>query len=107
MPALLQTEIDACLSPASGDLVSVEQALAIGLAEARPIAETELVDLSAAEGRILAQAVKADEPLPHDDAMSTPSGETWVKSATRPTSQVRISASDFGPPAGFNAPLTA
>jgi molybdopterin molybdotransferase len=67
MPALLQTEIDACLTPASGDLVSVEQALAIGLAEARPIAETELVDLSAVAGRILAQAVKADEPLPRFD----------------------------------------
>src|SRR5439155_14497484 len=67
MPALLQTEIDACLTPASGDLVSVEQALAIGLAEARPIAETELVDLSAVAGRILAQPVKADEPLPRFD----------------------------------------
>ena len=51
----------------SGDLVSVEQALAIGLAEARPIAETELVDLSAVAGRILAQPVKADEPLPRFD----------------------------------------
>lgn len=67
MPALLQTEIDACLTPASTDLVSVEQALAIGLAEARPIAETELVDLSAVAGRILAQAVRADEPLPRFD----------------------------------------
>ena len=67
MPALLQTEIDACLTPASGDLVSVEQALAIGLAEGRPLAETELVDLSAVAGRILAQAVKADEPLPRFD----------------------------------------
>lgn len=67
MPALLQTEIDACLTPTSGDLVSVEQALAIGLAEARPIAETELVDLSAVAGRILAQAVRADEPLPRFD----------------------------------------
>ena len=67
MPALLQTEIDACLTPASTDLVSVEQALAIGLAEARPIAETELVDLSAVTGRILAQPIKADAPLPRFD----------------------------------------
>jgi molybdopterin molybdotransferase len=67
MPALLQPEIDACLSPASMDLVSVEQALAIGLAEARPIAETELLDLSVVAGRILAQPVKADEPLPRFD----------------------------------------
>jgi molybdopterin molybdotransferase len=67
MTALLQPEIDACLSPASTDLVSVEQALAIGLAEARPIAETELVDLSAVAGRILAQPVRADEPLPRFD----------------------------------------
>jgi molybdopterin molybdotransferase len=67
MTALLQPEIDACLSPASTDLVSVEQALAIGLAEARSIAETELVDLSAVAGRILAQPVRADEPLPRFD----------------------------------------
>ena len=67
MPALLQPEIDACLSPASMDLVSVEQALAIGLAEAQPIAETELLDLSAVAGRILAQPVRADEPLPRFD----------------------------------------
>lgn len=67
MPALLQPETDACLSPASAYLVSVEQALAIGLAEARPIAETELVDLSAVAGRILAQPVRADEPLPRFD----------------------------------------
>jgi molybdopterin molybdotransferase len=67
MPALLQPEIDACLSPASMDLVSVEQALAVGLAEAQPIAETELLDLSAVAGRILAQPVKADEPLPRFD----------------------------------------
>jgi molybdopterin molybdotransferase len=67
MPALLQTEIDACLTAASGDLVPVEQALAIGLAEARPIAETELIDLSAVAGRILAQPIKADAPLPRFD----------------------------------------
>jgi molybdopterin molybdotransferase len=67
MPALLQPETDACLSPASMDLVSVEQALAIGLAEARPVAETELVDLSTVAGRILAQPVRADEPLPRFD----------------------------------------
>jgi molybdopterin molybdotransferase len=67
MPALLQTEIDACHAPAGGNLVSVERALAIGLAEARPIAETELVDLSAVAGRILAQPVKADTPLPRFD----------------------------------------
>ena len=45
----------------------MEQALAIGLAEARPIAETELVDLSAVTGRILAQPIKADAPLPRFD----------------------------------------
>jgi molybdopterin molybdotransferase len=67
MPALLQAQTDVCSSPATGDLVSVEQALAIGLAEARPIAETELIDLDDAAGRILAQAVKADSPLPRFD----------------------------------------
>jgi molybdopterin molybdotransferase len=67
MSALLQTEIDTCLTPASGGLFSVEQTLAIGLAEARPIAETELVDLSAVAGRILAQPIKADAPLPRFD----------------------------------------
>jgi molybdopterin molybdotransferase len=67
MPALLQPEIDACPTPASTEPVSVEQALAIGLSKARPIAETELVDLSAVAGRILAQPIKADEPLPRFD----------------------------------------
>lgn len=67
MPALLRPEIDACVTPASTDLVSVEQALAIGLSVARPIAETELVDLSAVAGRVLAQPIKADEPLPRFD----------------------------------------
>jgi molybdopterin molybdotransferase len=67
MPALLQTPTDACLCPAADDLVSVEQALATGLAEAQPIAETELVDLSDVTARILAQAIKADAPLPRFD----------------------------------------
>jgi molybdopterin molybdotransferase len=67
MAALLRPEIDAWLTLASTDLVSVEQALAIGLSEARPIAETELVDLSAVAGRVLAQPIKADEPLPRFD----------------------------------------
>lgn len=68
MPALLQTQTDACATSVRGDdLVSVEQALATGLAEARPIVETELVDLSGVTGRILAQAVKADGPLPRFD----------------------------------------
>ncbi len=67
MPALLQTQTDACVTSEKGDLVSVEQALATGLAEAQPITETELVDLSAVTGRILAQPVKADAPLPRFD----------------------------------------
>jgi molybdopterin molybdotransferase len=67
MPGLLQTQADACLAPANGDLVSVEQALATGLAEAQPIVETERVDLSAVTGRILAQPIKADAPLPRFD----------------------------------------
>ena len=67
MPSLLPIQTDACVSSAKGDLVSVEQALAIGLAEARPIAETELVDLSGVAGRILAQAIRADDPLPRFD----------------------------------------
>ena len=67
MPGLLQTQTDACLASATGDLVSVEQALATGLAEAQPIVETELVDLSAVTGRILAQTIKADAPLPRFD----------------------------------------
>lgn len=67
MSALLQTEIDACLAPGSGNLVSVEQARAIGLAGARPIAETELVEISAVAGRVLAQPIRADAPLPRFD----------------------------------------
>lgn len=67
MPALLQTPTDACPGPAADDLVSVEQALVTGLAGAQPIAETELVDLSDVSGRILAQAIKADAPLPRFD----------------------------------------
>ena len=67
MPSLLPTQTDACVTPAEGALVSVEQVLATGLAEARPIAETELVDLSGVSGRILAQAIRADDPLPRFD----------------------------------------
>lgn len=67
MPRLLQTRTDACLGPARGDTVSVQQALATGLAETQPIAETELVDLSVVTGRILAQPIKADTPLPRFD----------------------------------------
>lgn len=67
MPGLLQTQTDACLAPARWHLVSVEQALAIGLAEAQPIAETELINLSTVTGRILAQPIKADAPLPRFD----------------------------------------
>jgi molybdopterin molybdotransferase len=63
MPRLLQTQTDTCLTPAKGDLVS----LAKGLAEAQSIAETELVDLSAVTGRILALTIKADAPLPRFD----------------------------------------
>lgn len=67
MPLCVQPQIDGCLLPSGEDLVSVEQALATGLAEARPIVETELVDLSAVTGRILAQAIRADAPLPRFD----------------------------------------
>jgi molybdopterin molybdotransferase len=67
MPALLQTQTDACVTSEKGDLVSVAQALATGLAKAQPISETELVDLSAVTGRILAQPIKADAPLPRFD----------------------------------------
>ena len=67
MPTLLQTETDACLARAGEHPVPVEQALAIGLAETQPIVETELVDLAAVTGRILAQPIKADEPLPRFD----------------------------------------
>jgi molybdopterin molybdotransferase len=66
MPGLLQSQ-DACLAPARDDLISVEQALAIGLTEAKPIAETELIDLCSVTGRILAQPLKADAPLPRFD----------------------------------------
>ncbi len=67
MPGSPQTQAYACARPQSGDLVSVEQALAIGLAQAYPIAETEVVDLSCVTGRILAQAVRADTSLPRFD----------------------------------------
>ena len=86
MPALLQTPTDACVCPAADDLVSVEQALATGLAGAQPIAETELVDLSDVTGRILAQAIKADAPLPRFDysAMDGYAIDTSVLSAEFP-----------------------
>ena len=67
MPRLLQTQPDACLPLAKGKIVSVEQALATGLTESQPIVETELVDLSEVTGRILAQPLKADTPLPRFD----------------------------------------
>ncbi|PAY04664.1 MULTISPECIES: molybdopterin molybdotransferase MoeA [Bradyrhizobium] len=67
MPSLLQTQHDACLAPAKGGIVSVRDALATGLAEAQPIVETELVDLSAVAGRVLAEPIKADDPLPRFD----------------------------------------
>ena len=67
MPAQLQTRIDACVAPSMEDLVSVERALAIGLAGARPIVETERVDLDDVAGRILAQTIRADAPLPRFD----------------------------------------
>jgi molybdopterin molybdotransferase len=87
MPGLLQTQADACLAPANGDLVSVEQALATGLAEAQPIVETERVDLSAVTGRILAQPIKADAPLPRFDysAMDGYAVDTSCLSAEFPT----------------------
>lgn len=68
MPAQLQApRIDACVAPSMEDLVSVERALAIGLAEVRPIVETERVDLCDVTGRILAQTIRADAPLPRFD----------------------------------------
>ena len=68
MPAQLKaTRIDACVAPSIEDLVSVERALAIGLAEVRPIVETERLDLSDVTGRILAQTIRADAPLPRFD----------------------------------------
>jgi len=87
MPALLQTQIDACVISAKGYLVSVEQALATGLAEARPIVETERVDLPGVTGRILAQAIKADAPLPRFDysAMDGYAVDTSNLSAEFPT----------------------
>ncbi len=67
MPGLLKTTADACIGLESDDLVSVEQALGIGLSQSWPLAETELVDLSCAAGRILAQGIKANAPLPGFD----------------------------------------
>lgn len=66
MPVLLHTSTDASSCAAEG-LVSVQEALAIGFAKTQPIAETELVDLPDAIGRILAQAIETDEPLPRFD----------------------------------------
>jgi hypothetical protein len=44
MRGLLKTSADACVGLESDGLVSVEQALAIRLSQAWPLAETELVD---------------------------------------------------------------
>jgi molybdopterin molybdotransferase len=86
MPGLLKTPADACIGLESDDLVSVEQALAIGLSQAWPLAETELVDLSCAVGRILAQGIKADAPLPGFDysAMDGYAVDTSTLPATLP-----------------------
>lgn len=68
MPAQLRApRIDDSVAPSVEDLVSVERALAIGLAEVRPIVETERLDLSDVTGRILAQTIRADAPLPRFD----------------------------------------
>ncbi|WP_028345509.1 molybdopterin molybdotransferase MoeA [Bradyrhizobium murdochi] len=87
MAALLRTPTDACLASPNAGLLSVAQALAIGLAKARPVAETELVDLSGVTGRILAQSIKADAPLPRFDysAMDGYAIDTSSLSAGGPT----------------------
>ena len=86
MPRLLPAQSDTCSAPAMGALVSVEQALAKGLAEAPSMVETELVDLSAVTGRILAQTIKADAPLPRFDysAMDGYAVDTFSLSAEIP-----------------------
>ncbi len=86
MPALLKTPTDARIGLESDDLVSVEQALAIGLSETWPLVETELVDLSCAAGRILGQGIKADAPLPGFDysAMDGYAVDTSTLTATLP-----------------------
>jgi len=50
--------------PEPGSLVSVDMALRRGLALASPIAEVERMPLRQAHGRILAEAVRAESPLP-------------------------------------------
>ena len=88
MPAQLQApRIDARVAPSMEDLVSVERALAIGLARARPIVETERVDLCDVTGRILAQTIRADAPLPRFDysAMDGYALDTSSLSADIPT----------------------
>lgn len=67
MSEVLHVQIDTCLPASKADLASVGEALARGIEETRPIAETELVDLSAVTGRVLAQAIRADAPLPRFD----------------------------------------
>lgn len=67
MSGMLQVQIDTCQPSSKADLVSVSDAIATGIAETWAIAETELVDLSAVTGRILAQAIRADAPLPRFD----------------------------------------
>lgn len=67
MSGVLQVQIDTCVPPSAADLVSVGEALARGVEQTWPITETELVDLSAVTGRVLAQAVRADAPLPRFD----------------------------------------
>ncbi len=88
MPAQLQApRIDDRVAPSMEDLVSVERALAIGLARARPIVETERVDLCDVTGRILAQTIRADAPLPRFDysAMDGYALDTSSLSADIPT----------------------
>jgi molybdopterin molybdotransferase len=53
--------------PAERALASVQEARNAGLGIFRPIAETEVKGLADAAGRVLAQTIKADSPLPRFD----------------------------------------
>lgn len=56
-----------CDKPETGNLLSVDAALQLGLGLARPIAETEVLALGASVGRVLAQPLSAPCPLPAFD----------------------------------------
>ena len=56
-----------CDAPVTGDLLSVDAALRLGLDLARPIAQTEELALETSIGRVLARPLRVPSPLPAFD----------------------------------------